>query len=131
MGWSNLGEALTLLNDGQSNTEARAAFAEALTRDGDDLTALFYSAKILTADGRFDEARRIYGHVQAQLAPDDGRRETVAAELAGARRMKPRRRRRRQCSRRSAAWWQGLRRGWRKIPKTPTAGRGCCVLIGY
>lgn len=81
VGWSNMGEALTLLNKGESGPEARAAFAEALTRDGDDLTALYYSAKILTADGRFDEARRLYLHVQSQLAPDDGRRETVTAEL--------------------------------------------------
>lgn len=82
VGWSNLGEALTLLNKGQSNGEARAAFAEALTRDGDDLTALYYSARILTTDGRYEEARRLYAVVQSRLAADDGRQQTVAAEIA-------------------------------------------------
>lgn len=82
VGWSNLGEALTLLNKGQSNGEARSAFAEALTRDGDDLTALYYSARILTTDGRYEEARRLYTVVQSRLAPDDGRQKTVAGELA-------------------------------------------------
>ncbi|ADU13678.1 tetratricopeptide repeat protein [Asticcacaulis excentricus] len=82
VGWSNLGEALTLLNKGQSNGEARAAFAEALTRDGDELTALYYSARILSSDGRYEEARRLYGVVQSKLAADDGRQKTVAAELA-------------------------------------------------
>ena len=62
--------------------EARAAFAEALTRDGDDLTALYYSARILTTDGRYEEARRLYGVVQSRLAADDGRQQTVAAEIA-------------------------------------------------
>lgn len=80
--WSNLGEALTLFQKGQSGPEARAAFAKALTRNGNDLTALFYSAKILTNDGRFDEARRMFTRVMTQLAPDDGRRQAVAAELS-------------------------------------------------
>ncbi|MFT3997268.1 MAG: hypothetical protein QM667_07670, partial [Asticcacaulis sp.] len=80
-GWSNLGEALTLLNKGESGPEARSAFAEALTRDGEDLTALYYSAKILSADGRYDQARRLYTHVLSTLAADDSRRGVVAGEL--------------------------------------------------
>lgn len=81
--WSNMGEALTLMNEGQSGADARAAFEEALTRDPDDLSGQYYMGKILVAEGRFDAARAMLGRLREQLPVGDPRRQAVEAELAG------------------------------------------------
>ncbi|ESQ79560.1 c-type cytochrome biogenesis protein CcmI [Asticcacaulis sp. YBE204] len=80
--WSNMGEALTLMNKGDSGAEARDAFAEALKRDPNDLSGLFYAGKIAAADGQFDAARGFFQRLLNVLPADDGRRATVVQEVA-------------------------------------------------
>ncbi|MDC7683663.1 c-type cytochrome biogenesis protein CcmI [Asticcacaulis sp. BYS171W] len=80
--WSNMGEALTLMNKGESGAEAREAFAEALKRDPNDLSGLFYSGKIAAADGQFEAARGFFQRLLNVLPSDDGRRAVVAQEVA-------------------------------------------------
>lgn len=81
--WSNLGEALTLMSDGKSSPEARAAFEEALKRDPRDLSGQYYMARILVAEGRFEDARAMLQQVRTQLPPQDRRRQAVETELEG------------------------------------------------
>ncbi|WAC47914.1 c-type cytochrome biogenesis protein CcmI [Asticcacaulis sp. SL142] len=80
-GWSDFGEALVLAADGVADDSARKAFAEALKRDPNDISGLYYTAKILRDDGRFDEAKLAFDKVLSQLPAGDPRRETIAADL--------------------------------------------------
>jgi cytochrome c-type biogenesis protein CcmH len=81
-GWSDFGEALVLAADGVADDSARKAFAEALMRDPNDISGLYYTARILRDDGRFDEAKVAFDKVSAQLPVGDPRRETIAADMA-------------------------------------------------
>ncbi|MDC7677264.1 c-type cytochrome biogenesis protein CcmI [Asticcacaulis machinosus] len=80
-GWSDFGEALVLAADGVADDSARNAFAEALKRDPNDISGLYYTAKILRDDGRFDAAKAAFDKVLSQLPAGDPRRETIAADL--------------------------------------------------
>ncbi|MFT4089289.1 MAG: c-type cytochrome biogenesis protein CcmI [Asticcacaulis sp.] len=81
--WSNMGEALTLMNEGKSGPDARAAFEEALRRDPKDLSGQYYMGKILVGEGRFADARSLFENLRAQLPVGDPRRQAVDMELAG------------------------------------------------
>jgi len=80
-GWSNMGEALTLMNDGKSGPDARTAFEEALKRDPDDLSGQYYMGRILIEDGQFDAAHTLLGRLREQLPVGDARRQAVESEL--------------------------------------------------
>ncbi|OYW83082.1 MAG: c-type cytochrome biogenesis protein CcmI [Asticcacaulis sp. 32-58-5] len=81
-GWSDFGEALVLAADGVADDSARGAFAEALKRNPNDISGLYYTAKIMRDDGRFDEAKAAFDKVLVQLPAGDPRRETIAADMA-------------------------------------------------
>ncbi|MEM9964724.1 MAG: c-type cytochrome biogenesis protein CcmI [Asticcacaulis sp.] len=80
--WSNMGEALTLMNEGKSGPDARTAFEEALKRDPNDLSGQYYMGKVLIAEGRFEAARAMLGGLREQLPVGDPRRQAVETELA-------------------------------------------------
>lgn len=83
-GWSNMGEALTLMNrEAVSPPEAQSAFEEALKRDPEDPSALYYTAKIYAADGNYPEARNRYDRLLSALPPTDARRDIVRQERDG------------------------------------------------
>ncbi|WKL57704.1 c-type cytochrome biogenesis protein CcmI [Asticcacaulis sp. ZE23SCel15] len=80
-GWSDFGEALVLAADGVADDSARNAFAEALKRDPNDISGLYYTARIFRDDGQFDEAKTAFDKVLMRLPAGDPRRETIAADV--------------------------------------------------
>jgi cytochrome c-type biogenesis protein CcmH len=83
--WSNMGEALVLMQSkSEADTigpEAIKAFDEALRRDPNDLTGLFYSAKALSQEGRYPLAEARLQTLMSRLGPEDSRRSTVVDTL--------------------------------------------------
>lgn len=86
--WEQLGEALTLQNEGEVTPEARAAFEEALKREPGRIASRFHLARAQAASG--DRAGAVAGFRQllADLPADDVERrqvlEQAIAETSGA-----------------------------------------------
>ncbi|WP_282604950.1 c-type cytochrome biogenesis protein CcmI [Pelagibius sp. Alg239-R121] len=67
--YASLGEALVAASGGEVNTEARRAFAEAITLDSGNMKSLYYSGLALAQDGRLPAALRIWTNVLERSSP--------------------------------------------------------------
>ncbi|MBI1685818.1 c-type cytochrome biogenesis protein CcmI [Caulobacter hibisci] len=79
--WTALGETFVAGDNGQVGPDARTAFAEALKRDPNDLSARYHLSKGLIADGKLDEGLAGWRALLASLPPADERRAILAAEI--------------------------------------------------
>lgn len=86
--WEQLGEALTLQNEGEVTTEAEAAFTEALTRDPSRIASRFHLARAQAARGDREGAVAAFRALLADLPADDVERRQILeqsiAEASGA-----------------------------------------------
>ena len=72
--WSRLGESLTRANGGVVGGDAEAAFAQALTRDPDQLGARYFLGEAALVRGEASMVRAMWGPLIAALDPADPRR---------------------------------------------------------
>ncbi|PXA88602.1 c-type cytochrome biogenesis protein CcmI, partial [Caulobacter sp. D5] len=79
--WTALGETFVAGDNGQVGPDARMAFAEALKRDPNDLSARYHLSKALIADGKVDEGLAGWRALLASLPPADERRAILAGEI--------------------------------------------------
>ncbi len=79
--WSELGEALTFVANGNSGAEAKAAFEKALAQDPKDARAHYYLGNQAVTDGQYDLARTHYQAALDAMAPDDVSRKQVSDAL--------------------------------------------------
>lgn len=86
--WEQLGEALTLQNEGEVTPEAEAAFQEALTREPGRIASRFHLARAQAARGDRAGAVTAFRALLADLPADDAERrqilEQTIAEASGA-----------------------------------------------
>lgn len=67
--YASLGEALVVASGGEVSAEAKRAFAEAITLDGNNMKALYYSGLALAQDGRLADALRIWKGLAERSTP--------------------------------------------------------------
>ena len=67
--YASLGEALVAASGGEVGTEARRAFAEAITLDSGNMKSLYYSGLALAQDGRLESALGIWNSLLERAGP--------------------------------------------------------------
>ena len=76
-----IGEALSLDAGGVPPLDARAAFQRALALDPTNAAARYYLGRADIADGRVQQGLALWRNLAAGLAPGDGRRAALLAEI--------------------------------------------------
>ncbi len=79
--WARLGESLVRANDNAIGADAEAAFAEALTREGDPRGARFFLGEAALRRGDAARARQMWTPLIAALDPADPRRQDLERRL--------------------------------------------------
>ncbi len=80
--YASLGEALVAASGGEVGAEARRAFAEAITLDGNNMKSLYYSGLALAQDGRLADALRIWKGLSERSTPASPWRPLLAQRIA-------------------------------------------------
>lgn len=80
--YASLGESLVAASGGEVGVEARRAFAEAITLDGNNMKSLYYSGLALAQDGRLSDALRIWKGLVERSTPSTPWRPLLEQRIA-------------------------------------------------